>query len=472
MATPTTNFVGTTMFNPASLGAGIYLAKGEKWGGGIGTGVTLTFSFPTLNSYWANFYGDGEPFNGFLATSAAEQSAIRSALNTWWRYTNVNFTETAEAHTPGGNVGELRFGYSSAVDSDAAAHAYYPASYPEAGDTWFSRVNFNRDGGGIAPGSYDFLTILHEVGHALGLKHSFDAPNAIPRHLDSYLYSIMSYSASPWSAVGDNFATFYPTTPMFYDLLAIQAMYGQRAFNAGDNVYNFNDGVRYWQAINDTGGTDRIVYNGVEAATINLNPGSFSALSEAIQFRAASGAMVSSKATVTIGPLSIIENAIGGSGSDTLTGNNYNNGLFGNNGNDVLVGNAGNDFLSGGLGVDTLRGGLGIDTLNGGGNSDYFRFDTTPNSTTNRDTVADYNPTLDTIQLENAIFTKIGLGGTLSVHFFKAATRAIDGNDYIVYDRNLGALYYDADGFSAGAAILIASFSNKPVLTASEFSVI
>ena len=90
----------------------------------------------------------------------------------------------------------------------------------------------------------------------------------------------MSYTASPYSAHGDNYASFYPTTPMYYDLLAIEGMYGQRAYNTGNNVYTFNDGIRYWQAINDTGGYDKIVYNGAEAVTINLNPGTFSTLSE------------------------------------------------------------------------------------------------------------------------------------------------------------------------------------------------
>ena len=75
---------------------------------------------------------------------------------------------------------------------------------------------------------HDFLTILHELGHALGLKHPFEAPNPIPAALDNYFYSIMSYTASPYSAHGNNYASFYPTTPMYYDLLALQGMYGQK----------------------------------------------------------------------------------------------------------------------------------------------------------------------------------------------------------------------------------------------------
>ena len=72
---------------------------------------------------------------------------------------------------------------------------------------------------------------------------------------------------------------------MYNDLLAIEGMYGRRAYNTGNNIYTFNDGVKYWQTIHDTGGTDRIVYVGAENVTINLNPGAFSTLSEAIEFR-------------------------------------------------------------------------------------------------------------------------------------------------------------------------------------------
>ena len=131
----------------------------------------------------------------------------------------------------------------------------------------------------------------------------------------------------------------------------------------------FNDGVKYWQAINDTGGYDTIIYNGVEAVSISLNPGAFSTLSERIFFTGGS-----SKATVTIGPNVVIEAARGGSGNDILTGNNAANALNGAAGNDYLRGLGGNDTLIGGPGNDT------------------FLFNTAPNTATNRDIVSGYNP--------------------------------------------------------------------------------
>jgi len=68
----------------------------------------------------------------------------------------------------------------------------------------------------------------------------------------------------------------------------------------------------------------------------------------------------------------VIEDAKGGSGNDTLLGNGGNNLLDGGNGNDALWGKAGNDTLLGGQGNDKLFGGLGNDTANGGEGNDRF----------------------------------------------------------------------------------------------------
>jgi Ca2+-binding RTX toxin-like protein len=467
MATPTMNFVGVTYINTASLGVGRYVADGEKWGGALGTVATLTYSFPTGTAYRDPNYS-GNEWSSWFSLASLERSAVVAALATWSRFANVSFVQSADNST---TVGELRFAYSNTLTSSEAAHAYLPISYPEAGDVWFNPDYFNQDGGGIPVGSYDFLTIIHEIGHALGLKHTFDTPS-IPAVQDNYFYSIMSYTASPYSAHGDNYASFYPTTPMYYDLLAMEGMYGQRAYNAGNNNYVFNDGVRYWQAINDTGGNDTIAYSGAENATINLNPGTFSSLSEGIRFQRPNGSFVTSKATVTIGPHVVIENARGGNGNDTLVGNATNNNLNGGNGNDVMGAAAGNDYMIGGSGNDRLLPGLGNDYLIGGPGNDIFVFNTALNALTNSDRVADYNVAQDTIQLENAIFTRLPTSAHMSTAYFRAAAHALDSNDFVIYNRATGALLYDPNGNGAGGEVQFALFVNKPVLTAAEFAVV
>jgi serralysin len=130
----------------------------------------------------------------------------------------------------------------------------------------------------------------------------------------------------------------------------------------------------------------------------------------------------------------VIENARGGNGSDTLLGTSTANTLSGMAGNDSLNGAGGNDILSGYYGNDTLRGGLGNDRLYGGPNNDYFVFNTKPNSSANFDTIMDYSVPQDQIHLENAIFTRLGSAGPLSSAFFRPYYRALDSNDFIMYE--------------------------------------
>jgi Ca2+-binding RTX toxin-like protein len=161
-------------------------------------------------------------------------------------------------------------------------------------------------------------------------------------------------------------------------------------------------------------------------------------------------------------------------GAQNGTGNALANVITGNDLNNVLSGLAGNDRLSGGLGNDRLSGGLGNDTLTGGAGNDIFIFNTTLGSS-NRDTITDFSNVAgnnDTIWLENAVFTKLTATGGLNAASFRVGAAAADANDYIVYNKATGALYYDADGNGAGAAVHFATLAHKPTLTHADFVVI
>lgn len=146
--------------------------------------------------------------------------------------------------------------------------------------------------------------------------------------------------------------------------------------------------------------------------------------------------------------------------------------LTGNASANVLTGNTGANTLSGLAGNDTLNGGAGQDRLEGGSGADTFRFANAV-GTANRDVVADFSAVDDTLQLENAVFTKLTTVGALGAQFFvaNATGTAQDADDYIVYNTTTGALFYDANGSVAGAGVQFATLSGAPGITAADIAV-
>ncbi|NNC00841.1 hypothetical protein HI113_44070, partial [Corallococcus exiguus] len=185
----------------------------------------------------------------------------------------------------------------------------------------------------------------------------------------------------------------------------------------------------YWQTIDDASGYDTISYSGFQSCTIDLREGRFSIVGDAITFSDGT----SSLTTVSIGPGTVIEAAIGGTGSDRLIGNGANNVLKGGGGGDRLYGGAGGDQLFGGLDDDVLTGSSGID---------YFVFNTGLTSATpNVDRITDFSVKDDTIRLDDAVFTKLKRG-VLPASKFTIGKQAKDSSDRIIYDKRTGDLFY------------------------------
>lgn len=457
MATPTTNSVPVTTFSPSSTGEGRYLAYGTKWGGGLGTGVQLTYSFPQGTATFITGYSE---FSSWYQTTAAEQAAIRQGLNLWSSVARISFVQFPDN---GSTVGELRFALTSAMSD--FAHAYFPGSTPQAGDVWFRQGQWNTDRSTVSFGQYDHETIIHEIGHAIGLKHPFESPNVLSQTYDNMFYTVMSYTASPWSPHGNNQASFYPTTPMYYDLVAIQAIYGRNPYHhSGNTTYTFNDGSTYFQTIDDAGGSDLIIFNGTQSCRIDLRIGSYCDVSEAITFSGGTA----SRSTVWIGPGTVLEKATGGMGGDVLIGNASANVLNGRGGRDGLNGFAGNDVLAGGNGRDVMTGGSGMDNFNFNAASD------TGNAPATRDVIRDFQHLADNINVHpmdassilagnnNFVFRGTGpitgsAAGELRYQKFNLAGTA---NDYTV-------IYGDTDGDAAPEFQI--QLSGLVTLTAADF---
>lgn len=144
---------------------------------------------------------------------------------------------------------------------------------------------------------------------------------------------------------------------------------------------------------------------------------------------------------------------------------------LGSDGADSLKGGGGDDFFDGGKGNDTLNGGYGNNDLIGGEGNDTFVFDHDPISGESN-IIEDFTVGQDKIWLKAEIFNISDLG-TLKAEAFTTGTNAVLESQRLIYDTLTGTLYFDADGSgTADAAMEIATFSNKPLLTATDFWVI
>lgn len=314
---------------------------------GVGT-ITFGFFESALQVY-------SSEQSQFAPLSEAQRIAVRAAFAIWGDYIDVNFVEAAP-----GNA-DINIGNLNTTEDYFSAYASYPGFTLKAGDIWISTLATSNQQIGL--GEPGFRTLMHEIGHALGMSHpgAYNAAEGVDLtyaanaeyYQDSLEYTIMSYfPSSSTGAVRSGFAA----TPLTHDIAAMQSLYGINPdTRSGDTVYGFNataDRPAFNFAMNqspvvgiwDAGGIDILDFSGWNSnARIDLNPGASS-----------DGGGQTRNVQIAFG--TIIEQATGGGGDDSLTGNNADN------------------VLRGGGGLDTLRGGLGNDRLEGGAGGDVFVF--------------------------------------------------------------------------------------------------
>ena len=223
--------------------------------------------------------------------------------------------------------------------------------------------------------SYSLQTMIHEIGHALGLAHpgnynagdddndgtDFDRDAAFAN--DSWQMTVMSYFDQTENPNVDADYAFI-MTPMPADILAIHNIYGSNVeANLGDTTYGYSQNVGgYWDEVDlefapialtvfDTDGHDTLdLSQSYQEQYISLVPGSISD---------AGGA----KGNVIIYQDTIIEDAFGGFENDVLIGNDVSNLLIGGQGADTVSGGDGDDILYDALGANELSGDEGDDIL-------------------------------------------------------------------------------------------------------------
>ncbi|MBT0957771.1 hypothetical protein IV417_10250 [Alphaproteobacteria bacterium KMM 3653] len=291
-----------------------------------------------------------------------------------------------------------------ALDTDEnfpALGVFNPPGEFYQGTGGFNGALWDRNSGGdLEQGGFGFVTILHELLHGLGLAHphddggqsesyfDYDAfgdiigggtiyDNTGPYGLNQGVYTTMTYAdgyldGTNGSAPNPNNPTYgYQATPMALDIALLQLLYGVNTeYKGGNSTYvlpETNSAGTFWTSIWDTGGIDTMVYNGSRNATIDLR-------SATLENAVGGGGYVSSANGIaggyTIANAVTIENATGGSGNDTLIGNDFDNVIIGNDGADKITSGRGDDSLFGGRQNDTITAGFGDDTVDGGRGAD------------------------------------------------------------------------------------------------------
>ena len=355
------------------------LLSGVSWAPDSGSTVTtVSFSFSGPDSVYhfdlATGYETGDDFNeptfAITELSAYAQGLFNGYVANLASFSMLDLVEVDDTATTAGTV---RVAWSAIDSGEAVAWAYFPGEWVGAGDVWLISANHTEN-------DVDFgHTLLHELGHALGLKHSFEVDGAFPAMDSQYEgvdYTVMSYTVSG-RFPDAQWADLWPQTYMYFDILALHELYGvDTVTTAGADTYDFDQSERFLQTVWDYNGTDTLgASNGTVAVDIDLTPGTWSNVGTTIEYWNGGQDYSYDNYTVYIADDTTIENAYGAGGDDTLSGNDVANQLTGNGGADKLSGEAGDDQLSGGSGADRLLGGTGDDLLEGGTGNDVLRGD-------------------------------------------------------------------------------------------------
>lgn len=261
--------------------------------------------------------------SGAMEFSEGRKKAFRDSIRAWEDVAKVTFIENGK-------------GADASILVQGSPGVGGVANLP-VGDTSSMSIAIGVGEKGLPINS----SMIHEIGHSLGLDHP---QGQYPEN--NKTHTAMSYTTNWWARPDEKGFKWSESTstPMMGDIAATQKLYGaNNNTRRGNTTYGFNANAErdYYSLTSssdlaafcvwDNGGNDTLDFSGyAQDQKINLNAESLSDVGDR-------------KGNVSIAKGVVVENAIGGSGRDVLIGNQVGNRLTGNAGADTLYGGGGAD---------------------------------------------------------------------------------------------------------------------------------
>lgn len=390
--------IAKAMFNFDAFGL-----PNKIYSGTIKVSVSDSFTYKQFLASYPNYSSDiytslTSGAGNWTSTQKANISALTTVFS---QFANLTFSKVTDysGKTPAyvGSKSDINISFiyrpdgSYSGESAISTDSFFGYSYSR-GDIVLNDAQWGASNTTLESGSFGFATLMHEIGHSLGLAHPHTSASngsyvistdysqtktigfsnlgfvtASGSNMNKEYFSVMSYVM----VTGGSYAVL---TPMILDVIALQTAYGEGLGTSSAEDTEITPGSAYYRTYFDKGGNDSVILTNYESGAYLHLGTSIKGASHLVGV-----SMSTSDANTTFAggdPSSLrwfygeFENAIGSASDDLIIGNIYANTIEGGSGNDDISGAEGNDLLKGGDGNDSLNGGSGLDTLIGGGGVD------------------------------------------------------------------------------------------------------